>query len=282
MTEYGPEIVVKEKRPEWLRNDELIMLRAVDNEVWHRPVQVFDNWEYIAAIRLPADHPYYTVARWNAEHPDERPFEYWPGGDEAPADWDRGEVLFRDAGLSLSKGQVGFNWGHLGGSFDIIGYRRVEPAVAAPEPDIAAIGGKLTEPERERLLGCYGHMSGAAYNLVSEALHGNGLLDREWNLTPLGYRVAKWCKQNAAPEPDTVTLKRVTRVECEALYKEWLDNKTPFDEELNGVMLYAFHKLGLLAPDPVPETLADRYARETGREVTPELVAFAEWMEGQR
>lgn len=61
----------------------------------------------------------WTAQQWNEAHPDEPPLVTWPGGEQAPPDWDCGPVLMRT-------GVVGpcLRWSHIGSLVDVIGYRR--------------------------------------------------------------------------------------------------------------------------------------------------------------
>lgn len=114
-TEYGPEIVVDGVRPEWLRDDDLIY-----SEFWPDPALARDCvWWTWREIRLPASHPYYTVHAHNAKHGTQ--LKYWPGGDEAPGDWDGDEygVLYRDG---MKGGRRAQCWRNYGGDANIIGY----------------------------------------------------------------------------------------------------------------------------------------------------------------
>src|SRR3546814_11703938 len=98
------------------------------------------------SIRLPADHPYYIVQRYNQEHGTD--LVYWPGGDSAPEDWDGGQVLFRDRTLWKTPSPCAF-WDHRGNHpGDIIGYRR---AVAEIEDsDTVQIEPKTEEHARQQ------------------------------------------------------------------------------------------------------------------------------------
>lgn len=66
------------------------------------------------------------VADWNREHPNEPPFKYWAGGDEAPEDWDGDVYLCRDG---KTYHLCGYGWQHGYGcvnsttDWDRIGYR---------------------------------------------------------------------------------------------------------------------------------------------------------------
>lgn len=121
--EWGNEIAVNGVRPDWLRDDERISFnfgagyKFSNLEGW-TPVNI--EWRDKYAIRLPADHPYYVVARYNEQHGTS--FVYWPGGDAAPADWDGGLTLMNDGRIA-----AGHMWSNSGFD-DVIGYtRRSEP-----------------------------------------------------------------------------------------------------------------------------------------------------------
>lgn len=123
-TEYGPEIVVDGVRPSWLKDDERLRIIWDCNGVQTEEVKVslFPEryWlNQIRSFRLPASHAYYTLAAHNAKHGTR--FKYWPGGDEAPGDWDGDEfgVFYRDG---PAPGRVAKNWKHWNHVWDIIGY----------------------------------------------------------------------------------------------------------------------------------------------------------------
>ena len=63
MTQWGPEIKVDRKRPEWLAEDRFQWQATynVGGNDWHAPRTMPPlHWPGITAIRLPADHPYYA------------------------------------------------------------------------------------------------------------------------------------------------------------------------------------------------------------------------------
>jgi len=141
--EWGAEIAVDGKRPEWLRDE------TGDLQVWSVSIDGYEdrnklshlsgddgseNWfspeagcNMVRAIKLPATHDYYKATS--------RGFTYWPGGESAPADWDGGEVL--DVYRNVQKSSWIGRWSRKGeGYYDIIGYRKrtEQPAPAiAPE-----------------------------------------------------------------------------------------------------------------------------------------------------
>lgn len=154
---WGAEIVVDGKRPDWLRDDEQVSWRWTHRGFEHSTSAELLNWagsrtqpNPVHAIRLPADHPYYTAT--------EKGFTYWPGGDQAPDDWDGGKVLCRDPMFDMA-GDSPRCWGRFQGSpgRDIIGYKRraqpeapftddVDPASRDPKtPDHLTI--TLTGPQ---------------------------------------------------------------------------------------------------------------------------------------
>lgn len=84
---WGADIATPEC-PEWLTDDDMVwcnngsgrwlgLNQGRSAKRWH--------WPAISAIRLPADHDYYKAT--------EKGFTYWPGGENAPDDWDGGDVL---------------------------------------------------------------------------------------------------------------------------------------------------------------------------------------------
>lgn len=148
---WGEPIEVNGVRPEWLCGRQIVDLRTLMG--WRnshgKPEEVLDTWSWmhsygdpcITAIRLPAPHPYYTVQRYNAEHGTS--FVYWPGGDDAPADWDGGEVLRRDGEhhrpvqwVAPYEHNQRWFWSDFMPFADIIGYTRLtEPASAGKATD---------------------------------------------------------------------------------------------------------------------------------------------------
>lgn len=110
MIQWGAAIDTKGKRPEWLSYDEKHMqCTCHDSTVLNTPGT---EWDRINGIRLPADHPYYTAT--NAG------YTYWPGGDEAPADWDGGDVMVADGSVLHNRAPRQLVW-----DGDIIGYKRL-------------------------------------------------------------------------------------------------------------------------------------------------------------
>lgn len=157
--QWGAEIPVNGVRPAWLRDDDVVQRRDRDNHEnpwgWPKPFLIRADglgWgAWLTHIRLPANHWVYRVLRWNAEHPDQVPFEPFGGADTAPSDWDEGEVLLRNGEIervyppmiaSFRKNN-GWQRGYRGdpdcfADLDIIGYRK---RVAATTDDM-----KLTTP----------------------------------------------------------------------------------------------------------------------------------------
>lgn len=118
--EWGEPIPADGTKPEWLAVGELPMQYQTSgpSEDW------FDmkwGWGFACvgkAFRLRADHPYYVA---NAAG-----YNYWPGGDNEPVDWNGHTVLFRDGSTSAVHGFTGENiiWTHDGTWDDVIGYRK--------------------------------------------------------------------------------------------------------------------------------------------------------------
>lgn len=120
--ELGPEISV-DGMPSWLDGYEQVKPRW-DEDTWFpftAPADCVASPKSVTAIRLRADHPYYLATA--------KGFTYWPGGVDAPGDWDGGEVLYGD-GEADSCGQC---WKRIEDKSDIIGYRkRVKQQDATP------------------------------------------------------------------------------------------------------------------------------------------------------
>ena len=126
MTDFGAEIAVDGKRPDWLKDDRETVLRISSrgHEDWTGKA-VTVAWSSSKAIRLPADHPYYKAT--------EAGYKYWPGGDKAPDDWNGGVVLLRD-GSTCPADKIQWwkctdGWLSAG---DIIGYHRRPMAPIIP------------------------------------------------------------------------------------------------------------------------------------------------------
>lgn len=66
----------------------------VSAEDMPRPLRYWALLSDTPFYQLPDDHPAYIVHRYNKEHGTD--FVYWAGGDEAPDDWDGGDVLWGD------------------------------------------------------------------------------------------------------------------------------------------------------------------------------------------
>lgn len=155
--EWGEAIEVNGVRPDWLPDDEVISFSTggVDFHPWSdsdRGARAGGGWAWsiIRGMRLPADHPYYTVQAHNAEHGTN--FAYWPGGDNAPDDWDGGPVLNR--GGDIFEDARGMDWrdchfeGRPSGG-DIIGYTR-KPVEKSVEDHVSVK--RITESEADKLM----------------------------------------------------------------------------------------------------------------------------------
>ena len=135
---WGEPIEVNGVRPSWLLDDEKIQRKnPCWGTIWH-PVSFCDRngWLDVNYIRLPASHPYYTVQRYNAEHGTS--FLYWPGGDDSPADWDGGRVLFNDSRVQSFIAR----WAHWNSEHarNVIGYtRRTEPSSATDDSNYVRV-----------------------------------------------------------------------------------------------------------------------------------------------
>jgi hypothetical protein len=114
---WGAEIPVNGVCPTWLRTSDTVDLKTSEGWRYSKSGVAGDPRTYswtqadgtpcILSIRLRPDHSYYTATTEG--------FTYWPGGNEAPEDWDGGEVLLRDGCLRSP---------HLRSSSSIIGYRK--------------------------------------------------------------------------------------------------------------------------------------------------------------
>jgi len=61
--------------------------------------------------------------------------------------------------------------------------------------DIKRLADGLINMEKERLIGWQGPL-GAAYNVISEDLCSEGLLNRDWSLSPIGLAVRDYLMEN--------------------------------------------------------------------------------------
>lgn len=87
-----------EPRPDWLKDNDVISNRKYHNlnSTFRPPCPadcvVKSDWEDLVGFDIPNDHPYALATAAG--------LKYWPGGDEAPADWDRTKpIMFRDGNL---------------------------------------------------------------------------------------------------------------------------------------------------------------------------------------
>ncbi len=124
-------------KPAWLADDEMVYCLGE----WRRASM--RRWKGPLTYRLPEDHRYYILARYNEEHRTD--FAYNPGREEnAPEDWDGDEVLFADG--STADEVPCICWKHVGDYRDIIGYtREASEKPAAPEETFANIRSSLLE-----------------------------------------------------------------------------------------------------------------------------------------
>lgn len=133
---WGDPIPVNGVRPAWLKGRVVCDIKTSALAGWRYPNEREPaltpaegwSWDLVTKIRLPADHFAYTAIAAG--------FEPWGGGDAAPADWDRGVVLFGGASTSIGpQARWGWKWENLGSpaAFNIIGYRKrvdAQPAIS--------------------------------------------------------------------------------------------------------------------------------------------------------
>ena len=108
-------------RPAWLADD--VPVKYIST-IYPASTWMFNG--RLGDYRLPADHFAYKAIAAG--------FEPWGGGDEAPADWDGGEVLERCGDRATYKESDWQNWQDWldgGSALDIIGYRKRAEAPAA-------------------------------------------------------------------------------------------------------------------------------------------------------
>lgn len=132
-SEWGAEIKV-DGQPSWLDDEEQVQW-AKEHRRFVYDLPAFElEWgpwvggtHGVDAIKLRADHPYYVATS--------RGFEYWPGGETAPEDWDGSPVLLLDGREHLAECEAyrnGYMWRWLGNSGgNVIGYRKKAVITAA-------------------------------------------------------------------------------------------------------------------------------------------------------
>lgn len=92
MTDWGYEITVDGVRPAWLTDDSPVSWRHFGSSEWTTSTATALSWtggKYcrpVSYVRLPADSYVYRAL--------DAGFEPWPGADNAPHDWDGGDVLW--------------------------------------------------------------------------------------------------------------------------------------------------------------------------------------------
>ncbi|SKB62676.1 hypothetical protein [Sphingopyxis flava] len=238
---YGDRIIVNGVAPDWLREDDIGLFENTPDDWLGENGKTLLWWVWGGkgdcpiSIRLPKDHPYYTVQRYNQEHGTD--FVYWPGGDNAPADWDGKEVIFRDRTLWKTPSPYAI-WDHRGNcAGDIIGYRR---AVAPETPTRRVKYTGIWSPDRR---GKTGTVTGDP-----TALHGGVWDDGEiW----IGYLETNLTDLEEE-DPDTVEIKRMTESEARAFY---VRNGSPFQSAETNLVL-VLKELGLIKPEPTVEVRA--------------------------
>lgn len=154
--EWGAEIAVHGKRPEWW--SEGPTKRFYQNgAVCEFDQYCYINWDRIEHIRLPATHDYYKATSHG--------FTYWPGGESAPEDCGK-EALMRYGG-NLSGNLLGCRWDHVGNSADIIGYRkRTERPAPAIAPELVERMVRLVKLCRDVI--CAGPYANEARAILAE------------------------------------------------------------------------------------------------------------------
>lgn len=130
---WGALIACGGVRPTWLADDEQCALRHyVPHHGLSSGVRGLSplppsaiSWNDLRSFSLRADHPYYVATAQG--------FTYWPGGPNAPEDWDGGTVLLGDR----SQYTPPIGWWHQSPQIDrnVIGYRRKTGATEHVESD---------------------------------------------------------------------------------------------------------------------------------------------------
>jgi len=148
---WGPAIPTPNGRPSWLPETERVVdletaagWRCSERGATAAPSQWL--WDVITHIRLPADHPYYIVQRYNQEHGTD--LVYWPGGDNPPEDWDGLGRLYVNSSFCDDDWPKhnSMRWNREGTCGDIIGYRRA--AAPVEETDTVTLP-RMTEREAQ-------------------------------------------------------------------------------------------------------------------------------------
>lgn len=125
--QYGPPIPVSGVRPEWLRDDDMVLAAAI-------PINArMIDWPRFSSIRIPITHPASICQQRALDHPDEAPFYPVYADGTVPGDYDGGDVLLRDS--SVARYSILLHWSEcLIGT--IVGYRR-KATTAGPMPTCA-------------------------------------------------------------------------------------------------------------------------------------------------
>lgn len=137
--QWGDPIPVNGARPDWLGDEPFEFFQGAGFGWINGHPHL--SWEVIEQVRLPATHPYYLATA--------KGYKYWPGGDEAPGDWDGGEVLARNGTVNY----FGHNpiWADINGPGTIIGYHpraEPEPAPQSTDPDYVQVK-RMTRDEAD-------------------------------------------------------------------------------------------------------------------------------------
>lgn len=121
--QWGDPIEVNGERPVWLGDDDLLQFQTPANYdgEWFSDEGVCGgrkwssgSWSSVQRIRLAADHWAYEALS--------RGMVPWAGGDEAPDDWDGGDVLLKNGEARGFQ----FTWRRNGTPNCVIGYKRRE------------------------------------------------------------------------------------------------------------------------------------------------------------
>lgn len=259
---FGPPIPCEGKRPTFVADSDCILFREGDGGYGQYvagalPVEM---WEGIVEVSLPADH-------W-AYEPISRGFEPWAGAEEAPEDWDGGEVLW-DNPKGYKKSDLKLphqTWLHdQAGWYNIIGYRKrlAKPASPAEESGEAAWNGV--------------ELDLAVIDKLCEHAKAAGVTPGEWaaaRLNDAAFNYSLEVHQDGRPATHAV-IRKISEKEAWDIWKSFRGDgrHASFSEALMAM----FRHLDLIAP---PESPLDRFCRERG--VTDEQRAVIEEWEASK
>lgn len=249
-TVWGEPIVIDFRRPEWLKDgDTYLWSGSGESFSKYAETAPHSGYDIIHSIKLPADHFAYKAIAAG--------FTPWGGGEAAPADYDPvAGFLFRNG---ETQNGTGWNWrspqGSVESTHDIIGYKRKAEAPAVEAAPTFKAG------DRIRAIKSHPYFPlGYEATLYTDDFGDLCFKDSDGDAAEIedfdGYFELD----------DLVRVKRMTEDEARTIADKFggrLHTTTRQD------IFDALKELGLIA-EPKPETLEERFTRETGVAITPE------------